>query len=136
MGTAKEGFRLNIFLAKLSGMLKGKNTPRIIVALGLVGMFLVFISGFVQPETKKERQASGAQAPVLTTEQYTLSLEKRLGDVISSIRGVGEVKIMITLDKSVEYIYAQDVKTSVDLIQDIQDDHVYTKQQKENNEGK
>ena len=122
-------------LAKSSGLLKGKNAPRLVVALGLIGMLLVMLSG-LQPATKANRKTAQLEPQTLTTEQYTQALEKRLGDVISSIRGVGEVKIMITLDKSVEYVYAQDVKTSVDRTQDIEGNNVYIKQEKENSEGK
>ncbi len=133
---AANKFQLKNFLAKSSGLLKGKNAPRIVVALGLAGMLLVLASSFMQPGAKKSDKTAQIQPQTLTTEQYTQSLEKRLGDVISSIRGVGEVKIMITLDKSVEYVYAQDTKTSVDRTQDIEGNNVYAKQQKENSEGK
>ena len=132
-GKASE-LQLKNILAKSSGLLKGKNAPRLVVALGLIGMLLVMLSG-LQPATKANRKAQ-IEPQTLTTEQYTQALEKRLGDVISSIRGVGEVKIMITLDKSVEYVYAQDVKTSVERTQDIEGNNVYIKQEKENSEGK
>lgn len=47
-------------------------------------------------------------------DDYALVLEKRLVGIISDIDGAGEVRVMVTLQNDVKYVYASADKTSID----------------------
>lgn len=97
--------------AKLSGLFlkegSGEKTKKIIIILGLVGIALIFLSGFL-----KEREASPvvAEESKMTTEEYTASLQKSLTELISGISGAGEAKVLVTLENSVRFVYATEEK--------------------------
>ena len=76
-----------------------------LVAVGLIGIILIFASEFF---ASKEAAAPAENSQSFDYQQYTQSLEERLEDVISSIDGVGNCKIMITLENTNESVYATD----------------------------
>ena len=69
--------------------------------LGMVGILLIFLSS-ISPQTENQQQEP--TSPLHQTQE----LEQQLKQLISSIEGVGEVKVMLTLDTENEQIYAQD----------------------------
>ena len=90
--------------AKFSEALKRlKNSDKrikVAVALGLIGILLLGLSEAVPHEKK------AAERDVSYTE-YTAELEKKTQDIISSIDGVGECKVMLTLKNSNESVFAK-----------------------------
>lgn len=78
---------------------------KIIVAIGLIGIILIFASEFFSSD---KTSSNIDENQTFDYEQYTLMLEERLEDIISSIDGVGECKIMITLENTNESVYATD----------------------------
>ena len=87
-----------------------KNNKRIavIVAVGILGILLIFFSGF-DSETKKEK----AQSPV-TQESYEQETEQKLKRLIESIDGAGMAEIMITFESSGESVFARDMSENVE----------------------
>ncbi len=91
---------------------KIKKNPKIIVIAGIIGIAIIFLSGFSQnSETTKEVSTS------LTASQYSESLEEQLSEQISEVIG-GKVKVMVTLETGVEYIYASEAKNNESEIED------------------
>lgn len=84
---------------------------KIIVAIGLIGLALIFASSIF--DGKKENKASGDYNCV-DYEEYAENLEHKLTDIVNSIEGAGECKVMITLENSAENVYATDVETKTD----------------------
>ena len=79
----------------------------LIVALGIVGLLLIFLSSFL-PTTEQSEQ-SRAEPPASTSEvDYRRELEDELREMISSIEGAGDVRVMITMDSTAEDVYAVD----------------------------
>ncbi len=76
---------------------------KIIVAIGLIGMVLILASDVFAKNSDKKVVTENTK---ITYEDYTNQLENKLVDVISSISGVGECKVMITLTSSAESVYA------------------------------
>lgn len=74
----------------------------LIVSLGFIGIFLIFISEIV-PEREKEIVKTPSDFP----SGFELELEKRLEEAVSQISGAGKTDITITLDSSKEYFYAK-----------------------------
>lgn len=83
---------------------------KIIVAIGLVGIILIFASNLFDADEKKKEINDTS----ISYEEYTTQLEKRLKDLISSIDGVGECQVMITLENTTESVYATDVEIKND----------------------
>ncbi|MCH5320387.1 MAG: hypothetical protein J1E36_01395 [Eubacterium sp.] len=79
---------------------------KIIVAIGLIGIILIFASNLFESD-KKETTSTDTG---MSYEEYTNQLEKRLKSLISSIDGVGECEVMITLENTTESVYATDVE--------------------------
>ena len=84
---------------------------KIVFAIGLIGVVLIFFSEVSNDERDKQEIISNAEC------NYTLyceELEKNLTEVISSIEGVGNCKVMITLDHLEESIYATNYESKKD----------------------
>lgn len=77
---------------------------KIIMIIGAVGMILILLSSFTGSENTKTEETSNG----LNYSEYTVQLEKKLTDIISNISGVGQCKVMITLENSSENVYATD----------------------------
>lgn len=83
---------------------------KIIVAIGMIGILLISMSDFIVPKDKNQ-----------TTNQndkdyysYVDNLESKLTNIISSIDGVGECRVMITLENTNESVYATDNESKTD----------------------
>ena len=90
---------------------------RIIVAIGLLGMLLLLLGQCMAAPETTPRQES--EYGVMTNEEYTAALEKKLSTLISSIEGVGKAQVMVTLTSSARMVYATEEKTQSDHVQDI-----------------
>lgn len=85
-----------------------KNKLKLIVTAGLLGILLILASGLFEdsPNTKTD----GAFPE--DTASYQKQLEKRLAGLVSSISGAGKAEVMITLEGTEEYVFAEEGKTS------------------------
>lgn len=81
----------------------------LIVSLGFIGIFLIFISEIV-PEREKEIVKTPSDFP----SGFELELEKRLEEAVCQISGAGKTDITITLDSSKEYFYAKNSSENID----------------------
>ena len=92
----------------LFSVIKNKKSV-LIVLLGIIGIFLIFISEIV-PEREKEIVKTPSDLP----SGFELELEKRLEEAVSQISGAGKTDITITLDSSKEYFYAKNSSENID----------------------
>ena len=96
---------------KISKFISGDSKKiKIIVAVGLIGMVLILLSDVFPKSADKAEKTDSTK---ITYNDYTDQLELKLVDVISSISGVVECKVMITLVNSAESVYAtnNEIKT-------------------------
>lgn len=113
---------------QLTGLLSDKDKRvRLIVALGILGMALIFFSTLSNP--RQEPQQAMAEASL---DEYAVSVEGKLYDIISEVRGVGRLKIMVTIESGTEYVYAQAKRVTTDKSQDLNSEASGRIQQKEN----
>ncbi len=96
---------------KISGLIKKENRAKFAVAAGLLILALIMVSELGASCTKKEKAVNAA---AFDCEEYADSIEKRLGEIVGSIKGAGRVKVLVTLENSEEYIYASDSKQNSD----------------------
>ncbi len=85
----------------------GKN-KKILLILGLFGLVLLIIPEMFPKSSKKEQET------VFSTQAYIQNIEQQLVNIIGSIQGAGECKVMVTLENGVEYVYATEQKTNSD----------------------
>lgn len=95
-----------------------ESKKKIIFILCLVtGLSMMLISGFVSSSSKKQKNKDIN----FNVSGYEHKLEERLLDLVEEIDGVGKAKIMVTLESSIEYIYAQERREKTDKISDFKD---------------
>lgn len=87
----------------------GKLKTNVIVAVGLLGILLIFISGldFGEDSDGKTADIPSAAEYGSEIESYRRSQEQRLCEILSSVAGAGQVEVMISLEGSSEYVYLQ-----------------------------
>ena len=81
------------------------------VVIGLIGMALIFMSEMFSSEPKEE---SITQPLSLKTAEYKMEIESELTEILSQIQGVGKVKVMLTIEGTTEYVFAQEIDTQQD----------------------
>lgn len=77
------------------------------VLLGITGILLIFFSGGDDEKNDAPVISEGNAGETAELQEYNAYQEKRLEDILSAIDGVGQVRVMITLDSTEEYIYAE-----------------------------
>lgn len=90
----------------------------VIFAVGIIGILLIFLVDFTPEKTASVQ-------PISTDDycrEYAADLEKRLTEIISSIEGAGQVKVMVTMETGEQYVYARTEKTDNDYTQRSQQD--------------
>ena len=88
---------------KLVSLLKSNRKVQIGLAiLFALVLIIVYFSFLRTPQETDEQQP----AAVTSAEQYATSLEAKLEDLLSTVKGAGEVSVAITLENGFEYVYA------------------------------
>ena len=97
--------------------LKGENGVRLVVFLGIAGLVLILLSGFLPDKAKPssrtetsrtETSRTETTASDLSMEQYCRQTEQQLVSILEQVEGVGTCQVMLTADGTSETIYAQD----------------------------
>ncbi len=100
----------------LLGGLKGEKVRNIIIVLGIAGIALIALSTFWPKSTSSKADQNSAST--LTAEEFVQQTEKKLTELIGSIEGAGECRVMVTLENGVEYVYATEEDVDTDKQQD------------------
>lgn len=109
---------------KLMNIFKSEKGGKIIFFIGIAGIVIIFLSSFFGPDGKET-----VTGQPLSDEAYTQLLEEQLTKMVKSITGSRDVSVIVTLESSTEYIYADELSQSKDISQ--ADDKT---QQKENSQ--
>ncbi len=95
-------------LENVQKAVKNGKATWIIVGMGILGIVFIVFPIFSPtepiPETAQNIQTEEGTAD----EDYAKSLAQGLEEILGSMAGVGETKVMVTLSQDSEYIYAQD----------------------------
>lgn len=76
----------------------------LVVLIGFIGVFLIAIS---EMNLDKSTEKGKNLTQNMDSYEYCDYLERRVEDIVNSIDGAGEVRVMITLAETTEYVYAQ-----------------------------
>lgn len=99
-------------IEKLKAFFKAKNNRiKLLVAAGIIGMLLILLSD-LSPGTASSSSDSSGTAGGADYISYVNDLDEQLSDIISSIDGVGECKVMITLKATSESVFAVNEENS------------------------
>ncbi len=94
---------------RLARVLKSEKALTLTVVAGLLGMILILLSSAFPALSSENPSGSEASSPSDETARYKEELTEELGNMISSMAGVGRTKVMVTLEGSVSSVYATDV---------------------------
>ncbi|MEG1952899.1 MAG: hypothetical protein RR115_01535 [Hydrogenoanaerobacterium sp.] len=110
------------FIKKL---LAGDGKIKLIVLLGVCGILIILFSDITLKRSTQKNDLEGlADTQVSTGEATAAALEKRIYDIATSIEGVGKAKVLVTLENSAEYVYANSEKKNTDVTQDFTEKEV------------
>ncbi|MEE1161580.1 MAG: hypothetical protein U0K70_05930 [Acutalibacteraceae bacterium] len=88
----------------INNVIEKIKNPKILVAAGLVGIALICLSSFIGGGEKKESKAQCGET--LTAEEYKAELQESIGEIVKSITGSDNLKVVITLESGIKYSYA------------------------------
>lgn len=101
---------------KLSKLLTDEKTGKIktgvFVAVGLIGIALIFLSGL--DLGGQETASAECSAKLGECEEYRCEKEKSLCTILSQISGCGKVEVMISVEGSSEYVYLNKTESKND----------------------
>lgn len=75
--------------------------------VGLLGILLIFASEAVKTDKTDKKEVN------TDTLSYTDELEEKLENLISSVEGAGKTNVLLTLEETEEYVFAQDTSSSI-----------------------
>lgn len=103
-------------MEKLTGIFKSEKGIKIIFAVGLALIIIIFLFSLSGGGNKKEQSEKSGEETLLQIDGYEKKLEQRLSEILSRIEGTSDINVMITLDKSEENLYegrASDISATV-----------------------
>ena len=80
---------------------------RWLLLLGALGVALLAI-----PELIPDRASAPAPAAEVTVTELEAALEQRVAELVSGVSGVGACRVMVTLERGVQTVYAADTSDS------------------------
>lgn len=98
-----------LLIRKAEGIWRSDKRTGIIVACGILGIALILLSGLSGGRKSENRTDPSDPFP---WESYTEGLESRLAQLIGSIEGAGETRVMVSLAGSPETVYAAESSRS------------------------
>lgn len=92
----------------LSRLKEYTKSPRFIkglVVVGLVGIVLILLSDLFQGKAVDNQQPT-TEIQYVSLAEYENQLEQGLAEIISSIDGAGKTRVLLTMESTVEQVYA------------------------------
>lgn len=80
------------------------------IIIGFTAIMIIFFSEFNNEDNDKKIQTDNMQS--LTSVDYCEYLEEKVQEIVESIEGAGDTKVMITLSETTEYVYAMNGKNT------------------------
>ncbi|MEE0060203.1 MAG: hypothetical protein UE295_05185 [Acutalibacteraceae bacterium] len=95
-------------LPDLDKLSKNPKFVKTIVIVGLIGILLILMSGLFTDKKDNSEVKQSSEIAYISLTQYENELEQNLADIISSINGAGKTRVLLTMDSTVEQVYATD----------------------------
>lgn len=94
-------------------LIKDGKAKNIIIAVGVLGILLIFISSF---SGFNNNEQNGSDYSV---SQYREEIQDSLSEMLSRIEGVGNVSVLLTIENSVEGVYLENNSTKTKEIEPV-----------------
>ena len=104
-----------------------------IVLIGMIGILLILLSEILPQNTKTPQDAVSVS---IDNETFCRQTEEKIYNLVSSIQGVGEAQVWVTLESGAEYVYLQEEIRNTDTTKDYNSEGVKTLREKDNSEQK
>lgn len=104
-----------------------------IVLIGMIGILLILLSEILPQNTKTPQDAVSVS---IDNETFCRQTEEKIHNLVSSIQGVGEAQVWVTLESGAEYVYLQEEIRNTDTTKDYDSEGVKTLREKDNSEQK
>ena len=125
------------FWKKISGLLmhlfKKKPFRLFLIGSGVFLVLLLFLTGILKDKKGKTETVQETIAEQ-DMDTYAKQLEKKLTDLLRHIKNAGTVRVMVTIEKGVEHIYATEKKASRQVTNDKNSETDTKNQQNDNTE--
>ncbi len=90
----------------IKALFQSQKAAKIAVVIGMIAIVLIFLSSVIDFSFLENKN----------TEKYAEELKVQLLDILSSIDGVGEAKIFLTMDNAGENVYLKNSDTKLKSI--------------------
>lgn len=114
-----------------SKVLNNQKYKKLIIVSGLIGIALIFFSNFI-PGEKKEVISKENES--LTVDEYRTQIENNLKEIVSSIEGAGNTKVLVTVENSAETVYATEQKKNKESTEDKSNGEITKKKESDGSE--
>ena len=84
--------------------------PKILIAVGLCGIMLIFVSSLFSNENKTDKKSTNENEPY-TAQEYCETLEKDIKNIVTSITGDRHPTVVVTLESGIRYNYVSASET-------------------------
>ncbi len=78
--------------------------PKLLILIGFMGIFLIFLSSIIP--RKEGKTTETATKNCISTEEYRGLIKEGVKSIVESITGDGNATVVVTLESSVRYSYA------------------------------
>lgn len=107
---------------------------KVIIIAGIIGIALIFFSGFIKSE--KKDQEVNQKAESTSIDDYVKQLEANLTNMVSCIKGAGDCKVMVTIENGAQTIYATEGKKNTEDTEDSSNGELKRRQKSDDSETK
>lgn len=107
---------------------------KVIIIAGIIGIALIFFSGFIKSE--KKDQEVNQKAESTSIDDYVKQLEANLTNMVSCIKGAGDCKVMVTIENGAQTIYATEGKKNTEDTEDSSNGELRRRQKSDDSETK
>ena len=90
-------------------LLKDGRAKNIIIAVGILGVLLIFISSFTGLNGGEQETSD------YSVSAYRTDLQDSLSEMLTRIEGVGSVSVLLTIENSVEGVYLENNSKTKDI---------------------
>ena len=110
----KDSLNLNQMSEKITELFKGDKKIKLIVLAGILGILFIFLSGGKTENVQKKSNETVSSS--FSAEELSVQMEKKLTALVGGISGVGHCNVMITYENGIEYVYANESKSTSDVM--------------------
>ena len=89
---------------------KSNKFKSLIVAMLIIAILVIFLSSLV-PTQKKENKTTDDQLKTFSSLEYCAQVENRLKNVLSKVKGIGELDVFVMVESGVSYKYLEETET-------------------------